>query len=180
MAAIKQIKVGDVTYDIKAKQDIDGNDITTTYVKKDGEKVLSTEDFTTELKNKLDGIAANANNYTHPSGDGNNHIPSGGSTDQILRWSSAGTAVWGAEKSYSEASFGSAGLMSAADKSKLDGIEAQANKYVLPAAGESIGGVKKGAAVADILEPASASSESIATSFNELLASLRAAGVIAE
>lgn len=110
MAAIKQIKVGDVTYDIKAKQDVDGNDITTTYVKKDGEKVLSTEDFTTELKNKLDGLT----------------------------------------------------------------------NYELPAAGASIGGVKQGVAVADILEPASASSESIATSFNKLLASLRTAGVIAE
>ena len=29
-------------------------------------KGLSTNDFTTELKNKLDGIAANANNYSHP------------------------------------------------------------------------------------------------------------------
>lgn len=67
MAAIKQIKVDGVTYDIKAKQDIDGNDITTTYVKKDGSKVLSTEDFTTELKNKLDGVDENANNYVHPT-----------------------------------------------------------------------------------------------------------------
>jgi len=92
MAAIKQIKVGDVTYDIKAKQDIDGNNITTTYVKKDGEKVLSTEDFTTELKNKLDGIANNANNYTHPSNSGNKHIPSGGSSGQILVWKADGEA----------------------------------------------------------------------------------------
>lgn len=30
-------------------------------------KGLSTNDFTTELKNKLDGIAANANNYSHPT-----------------------------------------------------------------------------------------------------------------
>ena len=33
--------------------------------------------------------------YTHPTTEGNKHIPSGGSSGQILRWSSAGTAVWG-------------------------------------------------------------------------------------
>ena len=38
--------------------------------------------------------ATNANNYSHPTGAGNNHIPSGGSTDQILKYSSSGTAVW--------------------------------------------------------------------------------------
>ena len=36
------------------------------------------------------------------------------------------------------------GLMSKEDKTKLDGIAANANNYVLPAAGSSIGGVKKG------------------------------------
>jgi len=43
---------------------------------------------------KLDGIEANANNYSHPTGNGNNHIPSGGSTDQVLKYASAGTAQW--------------------------------------------------------------------------------------
>ena len=43
---------------------------------------------------KLDGVATNANNYSHPTGNGNNHIPSGGSTDQILKYASAGTAQW--------------------------------------------------------------------------------------
>ena len=38
--------------------------------------------------------ATNANNYSHPTGAGNNHIPSGGATDQILKYSSSGTAVW--------------------------------------------------------------------------------------
>ena len=33
--------------------------------------------------------------YTHPTTAGNKHIPSGGSSGQILRWSSNGTAVWG-------------------------------------------------------------------------------------
>ena len=35
------------------------------YVAKDGSKVLSTNDFTTAYKNKLDGIAEGANNYTY-------------------------------------------------------------------------------------------------------------------
>lgn len=33
--------------------------------------------------------------YTHPTTAGNKHIPSGGSSGQILRWSADGTAVWG-------------------------------------------------------------------------------------
>lgn len=35
--------------------------------------------------------------YTHPTSAGNKHIPAGGSSGQILRWSAAGTAVWGAD-----------------------------------------------------------------------------------
>ena len=46
-------------------------------------------------KTKLDGIATNANNYTHPTSSGNKHIPSGGSSGKVLRWSADGTAVWG-------------------------------------------------------------------------------------
>ena len=46
-------------------------------------------------KTKLDGIAAGANNYTHPTSSGNKHIPSGGSSGKVLRWSADGTAVWG-------------------------------------------------------------------------------------
>jgi hypothetical protein len=46
---------------------------------------------------KLDLIAASANAYVHPTTDGNVHIPSGGSTGQILKYSSAGTAAWGSD-----------------------------------------------------------------------------------
>lgn len=35
--------------------------------------------------------------YTHPTSSGNKHIPSGGSSGQILRWSADGTAAWGAD-----------------------------------------------------------------------------------
>ena len=32
--------------------------------------------------------------FVHPTGSGNNHIPTGGATDQILTYASAGTAAW--------------------------------------------------------------------------------------
>ena len=38
--------------------------------------------------------------YTHPTTSGNKHIPSGGSSDQILRYSADGTAVWDDETTY--------------------------------------------------------------------------------
>lgn len=60
-------------------------------------KQLSTNDYTTAEKQKLAGIADNANNYVHPTTDGNKHIPAGGSANQILKWSAAGTAVWADE-----------------------------------------------------------------------------------
>jgi len=57
---------------------------------------------------KLDGIEANANNYSHPTGNGNNHIPSGGASGQFLGYSSAGTASWVASPSPSM-TFGAVG-----------------------------------------------------------------------
>lgn len=57
-------------------------------------KQLSTNDYTTAEKTKLDGVATGANNYVHPTTAGNKHIPSGGSTGQILINSGDGTAVW--------------------------------------------------------------------------------------
>lgn len=85
-------------------------------------------------KTKLDNIATNANNYSHPTTSGNKHIPSGGSSGQILRWSADGTAVWGADNNttYSVATTTSNGLMSSTDKSKLDNIATNANNYVHP------------------------------------------------
>ena len=37
--------------------------------------------------------------YTHPSGSGYKHIPSGGALGQVLRWSANGAAAWGEENS---------------------------------------------------------------------------------
>ena len=85
-------------------------------------------------KSKLNGIASGANKYSHPTSSGNKHIPSGGSSGQILRWSANGTAVWGNDNNttYSVATTSANGLMSAADKSKLNGIATGANKYTHP------------------------------------------------
>lgn len=57
----------------KATQDGDGNVITHTYATK------------AEMTESA---------YTHPTESGNKHIPSGGSSGQLLRWSEDGTAVW--------------------------------------------------------------------------------------
>lgn len=145
-------------------------------VDKDGGKVLSEKNFTSAYETKLNGIAENANNYTHPSGPGNNHIPAGGSSGQILRWSADGTVEWGSDMNtaYTVVTTDADGLMSSTDKSKLDGIENGANNYVLPAASTSLGGVKQGAAVED-----ATSAEDIVAQFNALLASLRTSGAIA-
>lgn len=85
-------------------------------------KGLSTNDYTTAEKTKLAGIATNANNYSHPTSSGNKHIPSGGSSGQILRWSANGTAVWGSDNNttYADATQSTHGLMSTTDKKKLD------------------------------------------------------------
>lgn len=42
-------------------------------------------------KAKLEGLE----NYEHPTGNGNNHVPAGGSAGQVLQWDSLGTAKWG-------------------------------------------------------------------------------------
>ena len=91
-------------------------------------------------------IASTNTVYTHPTSAGNKHIPAGGSSGQILRWSADGTAVWGSDNNttYSNATQTASGLMSNTDKTKLDGVADNANNYVLPSAGASLGGVKTG------------------------------------
>lgn len=83
-------------------------------VDKETGKGLSTNDFSNAYKNKLLGISDDAKNvqssstngnikidgyettvYTHPTTAGNQHIPSGGSTGQVLVYGgSSGTASW--------------------------------------------------------------------------------------
>lgn len=98
-------------------------------------------------KVKLNNIEEGANKYIHPTTAGYKHIPSGGSSGQILRWSADGTAVWGEDKdtTYSPATQSANGLMSATDKKKLDGIAENANNYTLPTASSTTkGGIKVG------------------------------------
>ena len=109
-------------------------------------------------KAKLDGIDANANNYTLPAAtastiggvkpgtgcevtaDGTMNVTVSGGTEYQ---GTAPIVVAGNAISITAASTSAAGSMSAADKSKLDGIAANANNYVLPAAsGTVLGGVK--------------------------------------
>lgn len=55
------------------------------------------ESFTSILKSKLDGIANGANNYVHPTGDGNLHVPANGTTNngKVLKASStSGISSW--------------------------------------------------------------------------------------
>lgn len=72
--------------------------------------------------------------------------PSAGSATRYFR--SDGTWATPPNTTYSSATTSSAGLMSAADKTKLDGIATGANKYTLPTASSStLGGVKTTSAV---------------------------------
>lgn len=89
--------------------------------------------------------------YTHPTTSGNKHIPSGGSSGQILRWSADGTAVWGADNNttYSDATQSAHGLMSAADKKKLDGMDL--SKYLPKAGGVMTGDIDMATNGKDIL-----------------------------
>ncbi len=51
--------------------------------------------------------------YTHPTTSGNKHIPSGGSSGQILRWSADGTATWGADNNTTYTDFVKSGSTAA-------------------------------------------------------------------
>ena len=69
--------------------------------------------MSTAMVSKLNEISNNANNYSHPTTPGNKHIPSGGSSGQILRWSADGTAVWGNDNNttYGQANSSTLGLV---------------------------------------------------------------------
>lgn len=61
--------------------------------------------ITQAMLDKLAGIAEGANKYVHPTTAGNKHVPSGGSSGQILRWSADGTAAWGVDNNTTYAVF---------------------------------------------------------------------------
>lgn len=92
-------------------------------------KGLSTEDYTTAEKTKLAGIEAGANNYTLPTATAN---ALGGIKVGANLAIDSTTGVLSGD--YSAASSSAAGLMSAADKTKLDGIEAGATAITVDSA----------------------------------------------
>ncbi len=119
-------------------------------------KALSTNDYTTAEKTKLAGIAENANNYSLPTATasvlggvtvGDNITLSSGkiSLSKTNVVTALGYTPPVSDTTYSAATTTAAGLMSSADKTKLDGIDTNANKYVLPTSTASVlGGVKIG------------------------------------
>ena len=82
-------------------------------------KGLSTEDYTSEEKAKLAGVAAGANNYQHPA----THPASVIVQDSTHRFvTDTEKTTWNGKASTAVATQSANGLMSAADKKKLDGI----------------------------------------------------------
>ena len=81
-------------------------------------------------KQKLDGVAAGANNYVHPD----SHPATMIAQDETHRFiTDAERKAWNEKPGGNMASTTTPGLMSAADKQKLDGVATGANNYVHPA-----------------------------------------------
>ena len=116
-----------------------GNDpnFATTVATQIGQKVdkvagkgLSTEDYTSEEKAKLAGVAAGANNYQHPA----THPATMIEQDASHRFvTDTEKTTWNGKASTTVVTQSANGLMSAADKKKLDGVAAGANNYQHPA-----------------------------------------------
>lgn len=100
----------------------------TNYVEKEDGKDLSTNDYTTEDKEKLAGL----NNYTHPSYtqqssgfykvtvDATGHVSA---VEAVTKEDITGLGIPAQDTTYSPATSEADGLMSKNDKTKLDGIE---------------------------------------------------------
>lgn len=89
-------------------------------------KDLSTNDFTADAKNKLDGIAENANNYSLPTASAS--TLGGVKVGSNLSISNGMLSAKNTE--YSTATGSADGLMSSTDKTKLDAFSA-ASAYAL-------------------------------------------------
>ena len=125
---------------------------------KDTDGLMSAED-----KNKLDTLIL---------------VPSGGTLGQVLKKTAAGVE-WGNDENttYLLATTEESGLMSAADKDKLNGIAKGANNYTLPNASTSTkGGVLMAAAIADLA--GTEDTAAICTKINALLSALRDSGAL--
>lgn len=89
-------------------------------------KGLSENDYTTTEKNKLSGIATGANNYSLPTA-------SAATLGGIRVGANLEIANGVLAATFALATTSANGLMSASDKSKLDGIASGANNYTHPA-----------------------------------------------
>ena len=94
-------------------------------------KGLSTNDYTNAEKEKLAGIAAGANNYTHPAHTAKTQgfykvtVDAEGHVSNAVAVAKADITALGIpaqDTTYNEATASANGLMSAADKAKLDGM----------------------------------------------------------
>lgn len=131
-------------YDIYAKVEnevvlLDDTTVDLTgYVQKDGDKVLSDNNYTDAEKSKLAGIAENANNYTHPAhdahesgfwkvtADAQGHVTS---VEPVTKTDITNLGIPAQDTTYSDVTAGGAsGLMTGSDKTKLDGIAEGATK----------------------------------------------------
>lgn len=109
------------------------------FVAQESGKGLSSNDYTSAEKTKLSGIAEGANKYTHPtytaqkSGlykvtvDATGHVSA---ATAVAKADITGLGIPAQDTTYADATTSTHGLMSAADKTKLDGVAtgAQANK----------------------------------------------------
>ena len=68
--------------------------------------------------------------YTHPTTSGNKHIPSGGSSGQILRWSADGTAAWGSDNNTTYSNFVKSGSSAHAGLVPAPSTTAGTTKYL--------------------------------------------------
>lgn len=102
------------------------------YVQKEEGKGLSTNDYTTEEKEKLAGIEEGANNYTHPAHtaaaagfykvtvDALGHVTA---AEAVTKTDITDLGIPAQDTTYSDVTAnGTSGLMSGTDKAKLDGI----------------------------------------------------------
>ena len=132
-------KIANLTYsDIKGLESALADKV----AKEEG-KGLSTNDYTTEEKTKLSGIAENANNYTHPD----SHEAIMITEDENHRFvSDTEKAAWNNKVDKADGKGLSTNDYTNDEKTKLEGIAENANNYTLPvASADTLGGVKIGA-----------------------------------
>ena len=76
----------------KATGNANGKEITNSVIK--GLSISGKTITYTQIDGSTGTLTTQDTVYTHPTTAGNKHIPSGGSNDQILKYSASGTAVW--------------------------------------------------------------------------------------